>query len=664
MKRLFFLLFGVLTALMSYAQDDSDRPKLTVTIPQDTVYQGDTLHVVYTIDVKYNLDFKGFSHSSEDARMEGAEQRDFKSQSVDLSKTLSRKTFTATFLVKGCGNLALLPFKVMLNEAPVYSDTIHINVLPDPIYGLEWTIADSFLRGKGVETRNLEYKYGTETFKAFSDNAAPAFVIVASSPYDQYLKDPILAYGTGNAMWNGIDKQKDNSIYYIMSRYDYQLKELRRLGLVYNGLELKGYKPDSIGVQPLLGDIHFDQADPYNHYCPAETVGGREVKCLTGCGPVALAQVLSYHHSPIAPQGVAPFSTMAGKEYKINVTDYLFSWGGTNDDKARLLMNCVASVESKLSPGGSSSSLSNFKSALVGIWRYNPRCTRTYKGDYVAMLRSLYSEIDASRPVIVADENHIYVCDGYHGDFLHFNLGWKGYCNGYYRTIVLPSLLEWQLPFSEILTGIRPADEPLEVAVRVDVPGNLQQSLAGYDIMGITSLKISGTIDGDDINLIRSMAGASAQSIMDGACGSLMHIDLSDATIKGGKTYATMPGDNITIQRTRRGSKEFVEYRLDNVTDDDWAEMRRNGNDKMNGMNMERTPDGKIYVSYYTPDDNVIGQHMFDGCENIVTLNLPRKTKRVDDYAFKDCRSMKKVGYLPKNPTSSLMWVNSRFLNL
>ena len=662
MKRIALLIVFVMMSFVSYAQDS--LPMMTVHVMEDPVYQGDSIHVVFTL---LSGKSSSFSYSSQDARMESGEIMGRARYTLTDAGRAWERTIAVTFMVKGCGELAILPLKVTLDDEPVYSDSLMIDVLPDLEYGTEWTIAHDFLQKQGIVSKSLSFRYGTETFKAFSDDKANSFVIVASSLYSQYLDNPILAFGIGNPMWNGVDNLKDNSVYHIMDRYDQQLKELRERHLVYKGLDMKQYMTSKEGAIPLMGDLSFDQSTPYNNQFPKEKWGERDANCLAGCGPLALAEVLSYHHWNVAPKGYAAFSIYTGVEKMIDVTDYRFSWGGDNNDKASLVMCCAASVGAKMSPWRTTSSLCNFKSALINIWGYDPQCKWTYRGDYKELLKGLFSEIDSLRPVIVADDEHIFVCDGYYDDYLHFNLGWKGYCNGFYRIIVLPTLQEWQLPFSETLTGIKPKplNERLDVQIKVKKPGTLRNLLDGYDIMKITSLTLSGTIDGDDIQLIRCMAGAPDKNMFGGNSGSLMHLDLTETTIKGGKVYATMKGDGVIIPRSKIvGSKKmFTDFELSDVSDADWFDIVRNGDDKLTNMNLERDSDGEVYVLYYDTNDNVIGTHMFDGCENLISLNLPKKSKRVDAYALKNCRSLRELNNRPNKVTLNA-YTNCRFLDL
>lgn len=112
------------------------------------------------------------------------------------------------------------------------------------------------------------------------------------------------------------------------------------------------------------------------------------------------------------------------------------------------------------------------------------------------------------------------------------------------------------------------------------------KDLLGDDYLNITSLKIVGPINGDDIYYLRKMLGGSNFSEAD--WGKLTTLDLWEATIvEGGEYY----------------------YEA-------W--------------------EGKCYTS-----DNVIGNYMFYGCAKLKTIYLPQNVTLIDKYAFYNCRSLK-----------------------
>lgn len=643
MKRLLSLLLFAVSVYPVLSQEA--YPKLEVSIPDGEMYQGDS------IDVFYSIDASSYSYSPADARMDGGDQVGFERVT---GSSLGSLVLKVTYALKGCGELLILPMKIEVADRPVYSDTVVIDVKPNRAFGHEWEIAHDFLSGQGIDARRLYLKYATETLKSFSDESIKAFVIVASREFEPYIGNPVLAYGTGNPMWNGVDVMQDNSIYHIMNRFDCQLKALRENSTVYEGLSLQGYTRKPGGVKPLLEDFCYDQHAPYNSKFPAEEWGGTLTSSLVGCGPVALAEVLSYYHSPKAPVGSSLLFKQTGGYYNVRMSDYPFSWNRSDDDLSSLMMACAGSVSASISPWATSSSLSNFKSALVAIWGYDPQCMRVEKYNDTGMLTMIYRELDAGRPVISADNDHIFVCDGYNDDYLHLNLGWNGYCNGYYRAIVIPSIDEWQLPFSEILIDVKPLESTLEVSVNVSKPGTLAALLEKYDMMKITSLTVSGTIDGDDIQLLRRLAGALYKDDYTVEYGSLMKLDLSDATIEAGKYYATISPQSARISFSgflNVGSRKMSHvYDLSYVSDEEWQniinhELRAL---ELGGCTLDRGSDGRVYALYKLSESNTIGANMFTDCENLVELYLPKKTKKVDDDAFYNCRSLRVVGNLPK----------------
>ena len=129
--------------------------------------------------------------------------------------------------------------------------------------------------------------------------------------------------------------------------------------------------------------------------------------------------------------------------------------------------------------------------------------------------------------------------------------------------------------------------------VRIATAGTMKK-LLGDDYLNITSLKVVGPINGDDVAYLRKMLGGSDYSKAD--WGKLTTLDLSDATIvEGGNWYY-------------------------DISD-------RYGNEK--------------YTS-----NNVIGDYMFFECTNLQRIQLPEKITSIGDYAFCFCSSLTFI-YIP-----------------
>ena len=132
--------------------------------------------------------------------------------------------------------------------------------------------------------------------------------------------------------------------------------------------------------------------------------------------------------------------------------------------------------------------------------------------------------------------------------------------------------------------------------------------------------------------------------------GSLMNLDLSGATIKGGSPYAVFYADGYIISGTEvtpdKGSFSYS-YNLSDVTDKQWKTIVNYKLDDRGDMFLERDSTGRIYISYHTKYDNVIGNRMFADCQNLRIITLPHSTIRIDEDAFYNCRSLQQVINLP-----------------
>lgn len=651
MKRFVILTSLLLALLPARAQQPDGLRSFKIYAPEEEIVQGDHIEIVYVLEAdQYRI--SGFDGGMDRAvlekldlvKPEGYEDEDYYHVEVHTR-----------FRITGSGRLRVHAMSALIGDERVKSDSLLIDVKPHPEYGQEWEIARRFLLSRGTtdEKDHLEYKYGSKTLCAFSDASKRSFAIVVRRDYQPYIENPVLAYGIGNSMWSGEDTAQDNSIYHILSRYGEQLEGLRARRQVYRALPATSYAPRADGVRPLLGSIEYGQGSPFNALLPKEKYESVDSTCLAGCGPVALAQVLTYYRNPVQPQGTGSYTLTGGKEYKVKMQDHPVKWDGSDADNAALMLDCVGSVMAKLSPTGTSSSLVNFKAGLINYWGYSPLCT--WMNDYgdIQMLEALYREMDQGRPVIVADENHLLVVDGYDGEFFHLNLGWKGYCNGYYRALVVPGVSGNQLPFKEMLVGIQPMRKgaAFPAKVKVKKAGTLSKLLSKSMQERVTKLTVSGTLDGDDIRLLRVMAGAADR--LDGGSaeghGSLMELDLTKAKIVGGKAYAHVPAEGQTLSGSVTKNGKRTEYRFDmsHLTEQDWKQIYDLGLNEIGNIRIGRTDKGEAYLDFYA-EDGVVDSQMFSRCSNLRTVWLPKATAVVGHDAFFECRALEKVYNLPR----------------
>lgn len=519
-----------------------------------------------------------------------------------------------------------------------------------PEFDQEMLTAREFLVSKGASINGLRYRFSTETLMGFSDDGNHLFAIVARRAYQKYLSQPVLAYSLESQLWNSKNTESSITLSQIIGNYNRQLLAVKAGDSIYQGSRVQQIPVQPTkSLKPLLGNLAYGQKNPYNSLFPSDPSDANHPLCVTGCGAVALAHILSYHRHTVQPAGTGLINLESGTKMRIDLSQHPVDWNGSDSALANLMLDCAASLAATVSSTSSTSTIDNFKSALICYWDYSPQCIVTKGTTDMQLLALTYSQLDKGHPVIVAGDNHIFVCDGYDNDYLHFNFGWDRNCNGYYRAIALDNNNENLLPFNELITEIQPMGDTVSLSVNVLVPGTLSTLIDTSLIKDITSLTVKGTINGDDIRLLRNMAGAIDVYSPSLGIGSLMHLDLTDAVIKGGRPYAVFYADGYTISGTEvtANNETFrYSYNLSNISDSQWRTITNYKLYDRGDMFLERDDNKRIYISYHSRD-NVIGKRMFAGCHNLRTVILPDSALSVDEDAFYDCRSLEQAFNLP-----------------
>lgn len=237
-----------------------------------------------------------------------------------------------------------------------------------------------------------------------------------------------------------------------MDNYKDQIKSLSAPGTVSL---TKGYLTPvaSVVVEPLLGNIKWDQDAPYNDLCPE--VSSR--RTVTGCVATAMAQIMKYHCWPVHGTGFNQYKTNTHRlSCSADFENTVYDWGNMLDQYragnytevqaaavATLMYHCgvAADMDYNLSENGGSGSTSiDGARALFLNFGYDQGLQIYYRdycpeGEWVNLLKK---EIDEGRPVFYTGSGtrggHAFVCDGYtRDDMFHFNWGWSGSCDGYYE---------------------------------------------------------------------------------------------------------------------------------------------------------------------------------------------------------------------------------------
>lgn len=251
-------------------------------------------------------------------------------------------------------------------------------------------------------------------------------------------------------------------------------------------------------IEPLLGDIAWDQTDPYNRYCP--TYDGDE-RSATGCVAVSMGQVMRHHQWPERGIGSHTYYDGDGCEQTLtaNFDSTAYQWDKmlptltaespeeSIDAVATLLFHLGVSVDMQY--GSSSGALStNIAPALAHYFNYD-RSVHLLFRDYFSTNeweKMLMGELRQGRPVIYegttyAYEGHSFVIDGCDAQgYYHVNWGWSGESNGYFLLNVLDPETQGTggssdaLAFrydQDMIIGIQPAVEGSEMVYSLTCDG-------------------------------------------------------------------------------------------------------------------------------------------------------------------------------------------------
>ena len=580
-----------------------------VEMPERAV-QGETVEVRYVMDVTGGWGFLGYVKPVDGVRILGLDHTEKR-----VSGSVLRVTVVYRLMSVVAGPVEFPSVEVITNSKSILYKGGALVFEPHPDYGNEWLEARDFLQRQGVDCKELEWCYSLGGTHAFYDVPGNSFAWVGASG--------VVAYGIDATMWDG----KAKSVF------------IDRLFGAYEAAEYAAVPEGT--VEPLLGDIAYGQDGIYCEGFPTARYKGRDSVCVAGCGAVTLAQILRFYGPSVRPSGKGEVTVYGESPKSVEMHD--LDWDNLKVNE--LMYLAAASVQTRLSPDNSASKAFWFRRALVDNWGFSPVCRHRHGLPNQEVVNLICADLDAGRPAILSADGHSFICDGYKDGFLHFNFGWKGHCNGWYR---LPD----GMPIEEFLTDIVPMlpeeDFPLEVELKK--PGTLASAIPEDDFLKVTRLKVSGKIRNEDIALLRRMATE----------GMLMELDLSEARIlKDGSTrahhYAEMDAVGMTFSSRLQhplfgaipGTDEEWTIKAD-MSDYRWHEMVSRGLTKGTDFSLVRDEKG-IRIRYFAQTD-IIGTSMFADCGNLRILRLPASVKGIKDGAFLNCICLEKL-FIPEGLT-------------
>jgi hypothetical protein len=259
---------------------------------------------------------------------------------------------------------------------------------------------------------------------------------------------------------------------------------------------------------PWITTPTWNQRSPYSNLCPDDPV--TEIRCPTGCGPTAVAQILNYWHYPPSvdftheddytteTHGIvvdAATAIIASIDYNLGYP--------SDDVKAALSYAAGVAVRADYTSDATSSWSANLASSLGGglpswnsivpvRWDYASTDFRTARSEWAGrppyyvtegeLYDLLRNDAENARPSIATilspEYGHFIVIDGYKstGEY-HVNFGWGGSYDGWY---FLPDELPYgfNVLHTVVVNVFPPMPEPTAAVFHVDEQGDVLSDAA------------------------------------------------------------------------------------------------------------------------------------------------------------------------------------------
>ncbi len=229
-----------------------------------------------------------------------------------------------------------------------------------------------------------------------------------------------------------------------------------------------------VAIEPMI-TTKWGQDAPYNLATP--TING--ANAATGCVATAAAQLMKYYNYPQGDlSGTISYTdygtdTTNGTERSLTLDGYRFDWSNMTDtyssnkytddeaDAVAFLMKACG-YASQTDYYSASSAGGYHQLMMAGMKEYFG-----YNKDASILLRNtmdsatwedlIYQHLKNVGPVVyqgrdTSNYGHVFLCDGYSSDgYFHFNWGWNGNYNGYFRTTAL-------IPYNQGIGGVTVKD--------------------------------------------------------------------------------------------------------------------------------------------------------------------------------------------------------------
>lgn len=303
--------------------------------------------------------------------------------------------------------------------------------------------AKQFMQGRQFKQQNLRRAASTvcNAYYVFNAENDGGFVIVSGDDRTT----PILGYGYDGNL--DMENLPDNLKWWLES----YAAQIAALG---NGQEAAAPTVVGPAIEPLV-QAKWDQDLPYNSMCPdGNYVDYDEAgfnpynRCVTGCVPTAVTQVMYYWKWPESCPALDSYEVTEGKTLK-GLPATTFKWNEMTDSYsylssdesvyavAELMRYCGQALHIVYGTGGTSGYAD--PSVIIKTFGYSKNIHELQRNDYTTSQWEtiVYHELAAQRPLVYSGASsvgaHQFIIDGYDGHGLfHINWGWGGVPDSYY----------------------------------------------------------------------------------------------------------------------------------------------------------------------------------------------------------------------------------------
>ncbi len=311
-------------------------------------------------------------------------------------------------------------------------------------------------RGSNLQILGLRAEAVSPRLAFLHDEMGTKFFLVVRDSFVHLVSERILAFTIGSRYGS---VSRPAPFKKMIQKYDSLLVWMSR-GVLPPEASLET-KQASARVVPLLRQIAWRQFGLHDVFV------GQTAPVVSGCGAVALGQVMYFHRFPEVAHGTCQYETDEGKRICAEMEGVKLGWDGLKDSYswhdrdtltlAPLIRMCGIALHSVYGTKTTLTKMKYYREALTQHFGYAETARLVggiAEGELAEYVRH---EVEAGRPCILCDNQHIFVADGVFDEYLHFNLGWGGVANGWFRLITPTTKMGEHTFLVSGVVGIQPA---------------------------------------------------------------------------------------------------------------------------------------------------------------------------------------------------------------